>query len=74
MLINRELAQTLCSELGITWDSEAMIPTLRGQSTAKEHVEELFSSCLSEECCIGLTFSLSRSKYNVYGSVDLKCA
>lgn len=74
MLINRELARELCMELGITWDEEAMVPTLQGKPISEEHVEELFSSFPVENSCIGLTFDLSKSKYNMYSNFDLKCA
>lgn len=74
MLMNRELAQQLCLELGIAWDPEAAAPTVQGRPVAEEDLGQLFLSAGQEDCFTGLTFSLSRSKYNVYGSVDLKCA
>lgn len=74
MLINREFAQKLCLEMGIAWDPEAAVPTLQGRPVSEEDVGNLFFPSGREDCCTGLTFSLSKSSYNVYGILDLKCA
>ena len=73
MNIDRNLARELCKELGIEWDANSSVPTLRGIPVTQNSLESLFSTSMP------LSFSTDFSSLCVlnfcnYGNVDLKCA
>lgn len=71
--IDRNLARELCKELGIKWDENSSVPTVRGVPVTQDSLENLFSVSMP------LSFSTDFSSLRVlnfcnYGNVDLKCA
>lgn len=73
MNIDRNLARELCKELGIEWNENSSVPTLRGVPITQDSLEDLFS--VSMPLSFSTDFSsLPVLKFCNYGNVDLKCA
>ena len=48
MNIDRAFAKDLCAELGIAWNSQALVPTLQGVPLPEEDLDALFPTRQSE--------------------------